>query len=151
MGQRDVRRRGISFIYVCWTFATLAVAGYGLSSAMWQLMLAALAFNALETAGTVVWATLKQRHVPRTMLGRVSSIDWLISIGLLPLSFALTGPVAGAIGTRGTLVAAGVVGAVVTCAAFFVPGMREVEARPEAVRPVDSLGDRTTGVLADAG
>ena len=56
-------------------------------------MLAALAFNALETAGTIVWATLKQRHVPRRMLGRVSSLDWLISIGLLPLSFALTGPV----------------------------------------------------------
>jgi DHA3 family tetracycline resistance protein-like MFS transporter len=70
---------------------------------------------------------MKQRHVPRAMLGRVSSLDWLISIGLLPLSFALTGPVAGAIGTRGTLVAAGVVGAVVTCAAFFVPGMRDIE------------------------
>lgn len=127
MGQRDIPRRGITFIYVAWTLATLAVAGYGLSSALWQLMLAALAFNALETAGTIVWATMKQRHVPRAMLGRVSSLDWLISIGLLPLSFALTGPVAGAIGTRGTLVAAGVVGAVVTCAAFFVPGMRDIE------------------------
>jgi MFS family permease len=150
MGQRDIPRRGITFIYACWTLATLAVAGYGLSSAMWQLMLAALAFNALETAGTIVWATLKQRHVPRTMLGRVSSLDWLISIGLLPLSFALTGPVAAAIGTRGTLVAAGVVGAVVTAAAFFVPGVRAVEAGPEAVRPDASLRDGT-GVLADAG
>ena len=27
-------------------------------------MLASLAFNALETAGTIVWATAKQRHVP---------------------------------------------------------------------------------------
>jgi MFS family permease len=150
MGQRDIPRRGITFIYACWTLATLAVAGYGLSSAMWQLMLAALAFNALETAGTIVWATLKQRHVPRTMLGRVSSLDWLISIGLLPLSFALTGPVAAAIGTRGTLVAAGVVGAVATATAFFVPGMRAVEARPGAVRPDASLRDGT-GVLADAG
>ena len=105
----------------------MAIAGYGLSSAMWQLMLAALAFNALETAGTIVWATMKQRHVPRAMLGRVSSIDWLISIGLLPLSFALTGPVAAAIGTRGTLVAAGLVGAIATAAAFFVPGVRAVE------------------------
>ena len=104
MGRRDIPRRGITFIYVAWTLATLAVVGYGLSSALWQLMLAALAFNALETAGTIVWATLKQRHVPRAMLGRVSSLDWLISIGLLPLSFALTGPVAAAIGTRGTLV-----------------------------------------------
>jgi MFS family permease len=127
MGQRDTPRRGITFIYVTWTVATLAVVGYGLSSVLWQLMLAALAFNALETAGTIVWATMKQQHVPRTMLGRVSSLDWLISIGLLPLSFALTGPVAGAIGTRGTLVAAGVVGAVVTCGAFFVPGMRDIE------------------------
>jgi hypothetical protein len=127
MGQRDIPRRSITFIYVTWTLATLAVAGYGLSSALWQLMLAALAFNALETAGTIVWATTKQRHVPRAMLGRVSSLDWLISIGLLPLSFALTGPVAGAIGTRGTLLAAGVVGAAVTCAAFFVPGMRDIE------------------------
>jgi MFS family permease len=150
MGQRDIPRRGITFIYACWTLATLAVAGYGLSSAMWQLMIAALAFNALETAGTIVWATLKQRHVPRPMLGRVSSLDWLISIGLLPLSFALTGPVAAAIGTRETLVAAGVVGAVVTAAAFLVPGVRAVEARPGAVRPDASLRDGT-GVLADAG
>jgi MFS family permease len=151
MGQRDIPRRAIGFIYVCWTLATLAVAGYGISSAVWQLMLAALAFNALETAGTIVWATMKQRHVPRTMLGRVSSIDWLISIGLLPLSFALTGPVAAAIGTRGTLVAAGVVGAVVTCAAFLVPRVRDVEGRAGAIRQDASLGDRTTGVLADAG
>jgi hypothetical protein len=133
MGQRDIPRRGISFIYLTWTLATLAVAGYGLSSALWQLMLAAVAFNALETAGTIVWATLKQRHVPRAMLGRVSSLDWLISIGLLPLSFALTGPVASVIGTRGTLVAAGVIGAVVTCAAFFVPGMRDIEREPGGV------------------
>ena len=54
-------------------------------------MLASLAFNGLETAGTIVWATAKQRHVPPDLLGRVSSLDWLISIGLLPLSFALTG------------------------------------------------------------
>jgi MFS family permease len=132
MGQSDIPRRSITFIYACWTLATLAVAGYGLSSSIWQLMLAALAFNGLETAGTIVWATLKQRHVPRGMLGRVSSIDWLISIGLLPLSFALTGPVAAAIGTRGTLVAAGIVGAAATAAAFFVPGMRAVERQSAA-------------------
>ena len=93
LGQRGLPRRDITFMYVTWTLATLAVAGYGLASAVWQLMLASLAFNALETAGTIVWATAKQRHVPAALLGRVSSLDWLISIGLLPLSFALTGPV----------------------------------------------------------
>ena len=100
IGQRGLPRRDITFMYVTWTLATLAVAGYGLATAVWQLMLASLAFNALETAGTIVWATAKQRHVPAALLGRVSSLDWLISIGLLPLSFALTGPVSGAIGAR---------------------------------------------------
>jgi MFS family permease len=127
IGQRGLPRRDITFMYLVWTAATLAVAGYGLAGAIWQLMLASLAFNALETAGTIVWATAKQRHVPAALLGRVSSLDWLISIGLLPLSFALTGPVSGAIGVRTTLIAAGIVGSVVTLAALFVPGTRDVE------------------------
>ena len=93
-------------VWLWGTLATAAVAGYGLSASVWQLMLACLAFNALETAGTIVWATIKQRHVPSSMLGRVSSLDWLISIGLLPLSFAFTAPVAELIGARATLVAA---------------------------------------------
>src|SRR5207253_8992935 len=92
--------RDITVMYATWTLATVAVAGYGIAKAAWQLMLACLIFNALETAGTIVWATVKQRHVPSGMLGRVSSLDWLISIGLLPVSFALTAPVAGALGVR---------------------------------------------------
>jgi MFS family permease len=127
MGSRRHPRREISFMYATWTLATLAVAGYGLATAAWQLMLACLVFNALETAGTIVWATVKQRHVPSAMLGRVSSLDWLISIGLLPVSFALTAPVAAAVGVRATLVGAAVVGAAVTLGALFLPGMREIE------------------------
>jgi DHA3 family tetracycline resistance protein-like MFS transporter len=69
--------------------------------------------------------------VPSALLGRVSSLDWLISVGLLPLSFALTGPVSGAIGARATLVGAGVLGAMVTLAALWVPGMRVLEQRRE--------------------
>jgi MFS family permease len=127
IGQRGLPRRDITFMYVAWTLATVAVAGYGLANAAWQLMLASFAFNALETAGTIVWATAKQRHVPAPLLGRVSSLDWLISIGLLPLSFALTGPVSAAIGAQATLVGAGVIGGVVTFAALLAPGMRAVE------------------------
>src|SRR5207253_856759 len=88
------------------TIATLVIAGYGIATAAWQLMLVCLVFNALEAAGTIVWATIKQHHVPVSMLGRVSSLDWLISIGLLPLSFALTAPVAAVFGVRATLVGA---------------------------------------------
>jgi MFS family permease len=127
VGRREHPRRDITAVYATWTFATLAIAGYGLATAAWQLMAACLVFNALEAAGTILWATIKQRHVPGALLGRVSSLDWLISIGLLPLSFALTAPVAAAVGVRATLVGAAVIGAGVTFGAYFLPGMTDVE------------------------
>jgi DHA3 family tetracycline resistance protein-like MFS transporter len=129
LGRFGLPRRSITFMLVAWTLATLAVAGYGAATAIWQLMVASAVFNALETAGTIVWATTKQRHVPRALLGRVSSLDWLISVGLLPLSFALTGPVSAAIGAQATLVGAGLLGSVVTLAALYVPGMRTLDER----------------------
>jgi hypothetical protein len=61
------------------------------------------------------------------MLGRVSSIDWCISSALLPLSYALTVPVAHVLGARTTLFLAGTVGAVVTLGFLYLPGMREGE------------------------
>ncbi len=131
MGQGREPRRNVTFMYITWTLATLAVAGYGIATAAWQLMIACLAFNAFETAGTIVWATMKQRHVPASMLGRVSSLDWLISIGLLPLSFALTAPAASAFGAQTTLVVAALLGGAITLAALFLPGMRDLERRPE--------------------
>ena len=134
MGQRGHPRRDVTLMYAVWTLATLAVAGYGLATASWQLMIACLFFNALETVGTIIWATIKQRHVPASMLGRVSSLDWLISIGLLPLSFALTAPIAGLIGVRATLVGAAVIGGAVTLGALFLPGMRDIEGREADVR-----------------
>ena len=127
MGQRGHPRRDVTFMYATWTLATLAIAGYGLATASWQLMVACLLFNALETAGLIVWATIKQRHVPGSMLGRVSSLDWLVSIGLLPLSFALTAPVASLVGVRATLVGAAVIGGVFTLAALYLPGRRTIE------------------------
>jgi MFS family permease len=119
--------RSMTFIFGVWTLATLAVCGYGLATSMWELMLASLAFNLLETAGTIVWATLKQRRVPSDMLGRVSSLDWLISIGLLPLSFALTAPLSALLGARATLIAAGLMGAAVTLGGLMLPGMRAAD------------------------
>jgi len=90
-----------------------------------------------------VWATTKQRLVPGRLLGRVSSLDWFVSIGLLPLSFALTGPVASAIGVRTTLVGAGILGAIVTFSFLFLPGMRSIEREPastEALEPPETIG-----------
>jgi MFS family permease len=121
----DRGRRPITFMYVAWTGATLLVAGYGLVSRQWELAALVFAVGALEAAGTVVWATLKQRLVPGELLGRVSSIDWFVSTALMPLSYVLTPVVVRFLGVRATLEFAGTIGAAVTFCFLFLPGMRD--------------------------
>ena len=132
MGRAGDRRRPVTWIYAWWTVATLGVAGYGLFMSVWGLVVAALVVNGAEAVGAVVWVTLKQRQVPMPLMGRVSSIDWLVSIALLPLSYALTPPVSHLLGARTTLVLAGTAGAAVTLSFLFLPGMRDPERSPPA-------------------
>lgn len=132
MGRIGTPRRSITVIYLAWTASTLTLVGFGLAGASWQAMVVSFAFNGFEAAGTVVWLTTKQRLVPAALLGRVSSFDWFISTGLVPLSFALTAPISGAIGARNTFLLAGLLGAAVTLAFLFLPGVRDVERAPAA-------------------
>jgi MFS family permease len=147
MGRRGIPRRHVSFMYVAWALATFAVAGYGLARLPWQLMAASFVFNGLETVGTVVWGTTKHRLVPSSLLGRVSSFDWMISIGLVPISFAITGPVAAVLGVRATLVWAGVLGGVITLAGLFLPHMRDIERSGALLR---TGAERIQGEQAEA-
>lgn len=128
-GQRGMPRRHITLMYVSWSLATLAIAGYGLAEYSWQLAVASFLFNGLEAAGTVWWATTKHRLVPAELRGRVSSFDWFISYALVPLSYALIAPVASGLGVRTTLIAVGLAGTASTLAPLLLPGMREVERR----------------------
>ena len=75
----------------------------------------------------VVWGTLMSSRVPPELRGRVHSLDWFVSIGLTPVSFALTGPVSKAIGIETTLVLAGVLPGIVCVVLYFGAGLRRDE------------------------
>jgi MFS family permease len=132
VGGRDHVGRPVTFMYFAWAGAALLVAGYGLATREWELAAGAFALNALEAAGAVVWSTLKQRLVPRDLLGRVSSIDWLVSTALMPLSFALTPLATNLLGVRTTLIAAGTLGPALTLGFLLLPAMR-VHDHPQPV------------------
>jgi hypothetical protein len=46
------------------------------------------------------WETALARHIPAAALSRVSAYDWMGSLALLPLGFAIAGPLAGSFGAR---------------------------------------------------
>ncbi|MBA2614527.1 MAG: MFS transporter, partial [Actinobacteria bacterium] len=112
MGQRLLPRRHITAMYASWTAGALLLGAYGLAANVWQAMVAGLFRGMASTCGMIIWMSLMQTRVPRHLLGRVTSVDWFMSIGLVPISFALTGPIAESIGAQETLMAAGVLGAV---------------------------------------
>ncbi|WP_309073830.1 MFS transporter [Paenarthrobacter sp.] len=87
-------RRYLTVMVVTWGLGSLPVAAIGFMDSFWMLGVAMLIFGVTEGIGTVIWGTLLQRRVPRHMLGRISSLDFFVSLALMPVSMALAGPIA---------------------------------------------------------
>ena len=127
-GQRGtLPRKPITAMYLAWAVGMFGTAGFGLVTSVWQAMGVAFVTEGSIAFLVVLWVTLVQRLVPDRLLGRVFALDWMISTGGVPLSFAVTGPVADAIGHDTTLIAAGLIGGAVTLAFMFVRGARDPE------------------------
>lgn len=129
MGQFGLPRRNVTFMLLGWGVGCGAVIGIGLAASTWQAAVAMALSESMFTVGEIIWITLMQALVPGDLLGRVRSIDWLLSIGLLPVGYAAVGPIADAIGARTTLVGAGVLSTVLAVATLALPGMRDPEGR----------------------
>lgn len=127
LGQVGLPRRALTFMYLTWALSVLVLVPYGLATALWHAIVASVLGGAGFTAAIIAWTTLMHRLVPGPVLGRVTSFDWFVSVSLIPVSFAITGPLADAIGPRTTLVAAGLVSTPLMLAFLFLPGIRDVE------------------------
>lgn len=127
LGQRGIGRRYVLSMYLGWGLSLFSLIGFALASAPWQAVVIGFGEGIGFTIGNVIWVTLMHRHVPSELLGRVSALDWFVSIGLTPVSFALAGPVAEAIGIDATLIGAGVLASLATFGFLAVPGLRAPE------------------------
>ncbi len=91
------------------------------------IMLAGAVLGACILVGNALWETAIQQEVQPDRLARVSSIDQLLSIGLMPAGQALAGAVAAGIGTPTTLLVAGTLMCVPNLVVVaFVPEVRSV-------------------------
>lgn len=141
MASMRMPRRYLTTMTLLWGVACLPLVVMGMTRHVLVVVAAAFVLGALFSAPMVIWGTLLQRRVPPSMLGRVSSLDFFVSMSLLPVSMALAGPVAEWIGTRNTFLVAGTV-PVVLALFFIVWGrlpadeaahpMRDEEPEPES-------------------
>ena len=86
------------------------------------------------------WATQVQREVPAKYQGRVFSIDYMGSLGLMPLGMALAGPLVNLFGERPLLIGVAIFHLIICAVVLLVPGVKEMKSsRP----PYSSIGEQS--------
>jgi hypothetical protein len=128
MGQRaDLPRYPLVLLYVSLGVAMFMVAFFGVVTSVWQAMIVAVIAEAGNGVLIIIWFTLLQRLVPTELLGRVTSLDWMITAAGVPISFLVVGPLADRFGADAVLIGAGLLGGVITIGLLFIPGARDPE------------------------
>jgi len=87
------------------------------------------------------WNTQVQREVPAEYQARVFSIDFMGTVGLLPLGMALAGPMANLFGERPLLIGVAIFHLLICAVVLLVPGVREMK----STRPPYSAGNSSIG------
>ncbi|WP_237572163.1 tetracycline efflux MFS transporter Tet(V) [Mycolicibacterium lacusdiani] len=102
-------RRYLSVMMTMWGLGSLPLSVVGVTSSFPLMAAATFVVGITDGAGMVIWGTLLQRRVPRAMLGRVSSLDFFVSLAFMPVSFAIVGPLSKVVSMETIFAAAGIV------------------------------------------
>lgn len=127
MASRTMPKRYLSWMNLLWGVGCLPFVVMGTTSHIWVVVACAFALGAFFSAPMVIWGTLLQRRVPPDLLGRVASLDFFVSLSLMPVSMALAGPVSDAIGLEATFLIAGIAPGVFAIVAILVWRLPEDE------------------------
>ena len=119
----------MSFKGTYWLFAVNSFAIAGLALAPWFSLALGLALvrGLCLGFGVALWETMLQELVPAQLLGRVVSLDFFGSFGLMPIGLANWGALAG-LAPPGPMIAAGsLVSAGMLLVALTRPWLKEVD------------------------
>ena len=116
-------RRYLTVMNLLWGLGCVPLVVFGFAATLWVMLAAGVVMGATFQAGMVIWGTLLQRRVPSALLGRVSSLDFFVSLSFMPLSMALAGPVSELLGLRATFLLGGLAPTVLAVVAIVAARM----------------------------
>ncbi|MGV9670738.1 MULTISPECIES: MFS transporter [unclassified Gordonia (in: high G+C Gram-positive bacteria)] len=102
-------RRYLTLMFGIWSLSSVPLVLMGVAEHTWVFIVAGFLTGILYDGPMVLWGTLLQRRVPPALLGRVASLDFFVSVVLMPVSMALVAPVSHAIGVTTTFVLCGLI------------------------------------------
>lgn len=118
VSSRRMPRRYLTTMMVMWGLGSAPLVVVGYTSSFPLMALATFIVGVTDGAGMVIWGTLLQRRVPREMLGRVSSLDFFVSLAFMPLSFAIVGPLSKVISMETIFLVSGIAPALLALVAL---------------------------------
>jgi MFS family permease len=125
---------------VVWGLFILAPLVLAFPAPRWIIFLAYFVAGFSVGPWEAFWATQVQREVPPEYQGRVFSIDYMGSVGLMPLGMALAGPMVSLFGERELLIGVAIFHLIVCAVVLLVPGVKEMKSsRP----PYSSIGEQS--------
>ena len=127
VSSRPLPRRYLTTMNVVWGVSTLPFIIIGVTDQYWLMLVSCFAMGFGFSYGNVIWGTLLQRRVPRHMLGRVSSLDFFVSLALMPVSMALAGPISTVLSLQTIFIAAGILPLIFGTVAIFAARMPQDE------------------------
>ncbi|MCP9270785.1 tetracycline efflux MFS transporter Tet(V) [Mycolicibacterium arenosum] len=116
-------RRYLTVMMIMWGLGSLPLIVVGTTSSFGWMAVATFVVGVTDGAGMVIWGTLLQRRVPTAMLGRVSSLDFFVSLAFMPVSFAIVGPLSKVVSMEVIFMTAGIVPVVIGLVAYLVARM----------------------------
>ena len=108
-------KRRVRMMWTYWTIGTLAALVMGIATNFWEVIILPIVASPMMIFGNVIWESMMQSEVPRELLGRASSVDWFVSLGIGPLGLVIAGEIANYIGVRMYFV--------VFCVICVIPGL----------------------------
>ncbi|WP_231991900.1 tetracycline efflux MFS transporter Tet(V) [Mycobacterium sp. ACS4331] len=108
VSSRRLPRRYLTVMMLMWGAGSLPLIVIGWTSSFWLMVVASFLVGVTDGAGTVIWGTLLQRRVPPEMLGRVSSLDFFVSLAFMPVSMAIAGPLSKVVSMQTIFAVAGI-------------------------------------------
>ncbi len=109
VSSRRLPRRYLTVMMTMWSVGSVPLVLVGVTSSLAVMAASTFVIGVTDGAASVIWGTLLQRRVPTEMLGRVSSLDFFVSLALLPVSFAIAGPLSKVVSMETIFLAAGLV------------------------------------------
>jgi MFS family permease len=126
IGQLRIRRAGIA-MYLFAVVAGLGLMLYGIVPTLPGTLIAGTLIGFGFVCSGVLWESALQRHVPRHMLGRVTSWDWFGGSLLGPVAPLAAALITDAYGPPTLFVAAGTLATVFTLFGLLLPSIRRLE------------------------